>query len=64
MYDPYHPVTWKSVTLLQKTLTQVFLYEIFKIFKSTYFEEHLRTTAPKCSENKSIACIRKTDVRR
>ena len=27
------------------TPRQVFSYEIFKIFKNTYFEEHLRTTA-------------------
>ena len=27
------------------TLTQVFSCEYFEIFKNTYFEEHLRTTA-------------------
>ena len=27
------------------TLTQVFSYEIYEIFKNTYFEENLRMTA-------------------
>ena len=38
-----------------KTPTQVFSSEIFENFKSTYFEEHLGTTASE--KNKSIACI-------
>ena len=31
----------------KETSTQVFSYEICKIFKSSYFEEHLRTAASK-----------------
>ena len=34
------------VTLSEKTPTQVFSCEIFENFKNSYFEEHLRTTAP------------------
>ena len=30
---------------LKKTLTQEFSYGIFEIFRNTYFEEDLRTTA-------------------
>ena len=30
----------------KETPTQVFSYEICGIFKNTYFEEHLRATAP------------------
>ena len=32
----------RTATLLKRDPTQVFSYEICKIFKSTYFEEHLR----------------------
>ena len=39
---------WRPVSLLEKTPTQVFCCEIFENFKNTYFEEHLRTTAPEC----------------
>ena len=36
----------KTPVLLKKeTLTQVFSFEFCKIFKSTFFTEHLRTTA-------------------
>ena len=38
--------TWKPVTLLKKTPTQVFSCEIFGNFKNTYFEEYLPATAP------------------
>ena len=31
----------------KETSTQVFSHEICKIFKSSYFEEHLRTAASK-----------------
>ena len=36
---------FRSAALLKKDPTQVFVCEIFEIFKNTYFEEHLRTTA-------------------
>ena len=39
-------------TLLKETPTQVFSCEICKIFQSTYFEEHLRTTACNDSQKK------------
>ena len=35
----------RSATLLKRAPTQLFPCEICEIFKSTYFEEHLRTTA-------------------
>ena len=35
----------KASNFIKKTLTQVFSGEICKIFKNTYFEELLRTTA-------------------
>ena len=38
-----------SATLLKKTLRQVLSCEIWKIFKSNYFEEHLWTTGSKLS---------------
>ena len=38
--------------------------EIFENFKNNNFEEHLRTTCCAPQKNKSIACIRKTDIRR
>ena len=34
-----------TATLLKKTSTQVFSCEYCEIFKSTYFEKHLRTAA-------------------
>ena len=36
---------FRPATLLKKIPTQVFFSEICHIFKSTYFEEYLRTTA-------------------
>ena len=43
---------------LKKTPAHDFSYEIYKIFKNTYFVEHLRTTAfvncQYCSENELI----------
>ena len=34
-------------TLLKTALTQVFSFEIYKLFKNNYFEEHLCTSASK-----------------
>ena len=50
----WRPVTLlkRSATSLKKTPTHMFSYKIFENFKNTYFK------------NKSIVCIRKTDVRR
>ena len=39
-------------TLLKRDSTQVFSHEIYEIFKNTYFEEHLRTTASSSSSLK------------
>ena len=36
---------FRPATLLKETPTQVFFCEYCEIFKSTYFEKHLRTTA-------------------
>ena len=41
----------RSATLLKKTLTQVFSCEFCKIFRNTFFTEHLWTTAPKLESN-------------
>ena len=35
------------IKLQKETPTQIFCYEIFEIFKNTYFEERLRATASK-----------------
>ena len=34
-----------AATLLKRDSSTVFSYEICEIFKNTYFEEHLQTTA-------------------
>ena len=36
----------RPASLLEKTPAQVFSCEIWESFRNTYFEEHLRTTAP------------------
>ena len=36
---------WRPATLSKEALTQVFPCKYCEIFKSTYFQEHLRTTA-------------------
>ena len=38
---------WGPATLLKKTPTQMLSFEICKLFKSNYFEEHLWTSASK-----------------
>ena len=35
----------RPANMLKETPTQVFSNEIWSIFKNTYFEEHLQTTA-------------------
>ena len=35
----------RPANMLKETPTQVFSNEIWNIFKNTYFEEHLQTTA-------------------
>ena len=51
-------VSFKKLTGLElywkETPTQVFSSEIFKIFKNTYFEEHLRMTASGARYSESV----------
>ena len=46
-----------SATLLKYTPAQVFSCEIYEIFKNTYFEEHLRTTASVYFADKNLRVI-------
>ena len=44
----FYKTSLKHATLFKKeTPTQIFSYEYCEIFKSTYFDEHLRTAASK-----------------
>ena len=52
--------TCLGVSFLKKRLQQVISCEIWKIFKNTYFEEHLRTTASvnySCLESYLKICL-------
>ena len=40
-----YTVKFRLATLLKETPTQAFCCKIWEIFKNTFFEEHLRTTA-------------------
>ena len=40
-----YTVNFRHATLLKETPTQAFCCKIWEIFKNTFFEEHLRTTA-------------------
>ena len=48
---------WRPATLLKETPTQVLSCEYCKLFKSTYFEEHLRTGAPEFMKIYSITVL-------
>ena len=45
---------WRPATLLKKTPAQIFSCEICRIFKNTYFQEHLQTAA---SDDDPFNCL-------
>ena len=46
--------TWRPATLSKETPTQVFSCGYCKVFKNTYFEEHLRTAASVRKQRKNV----------
>ena len=50
----------RLASLLKKTLAQVFSYEFFKIFKNTFFTEHLWTTASVYIKRKKVKWVQQS----
>ena len=50
--------TYVGVSHQKETPPQVFTCKIYEIFKNTYFEEHLRTTASEKANENQLKTVR------